>query len=127
MIKVRTKEEVNYDSVNPLRIAKISVEMTDWREQQDGAYYASVNYYAEPLNSNSFFLKSRQIYISEDKFNQLYLAVDGGIPSNLTPYQKRELRKKLALLTYVTNDFIDDTQTKLIYGTTPIDWELINE
>lgn len=126
MAQLRTKTAISYDPVNPLKTAKIIVEMVEWSERKEVGYSCSVNYIAEFATETQSVLKSRQIGISEDKFNSLYLAVDSSIPSSLTPYQKRELRKKLALLVYVTNDFIDEAGTKLIYNTIPSDWEIID-
>lgn len=126
MIKIRTKTEIGYDPVNPLNTAKIAVEMIDWNERQ-GIYQCNVNYIAEFAIGTTMMLKNKIIGISQDKFNELHMAVDSQIPELMTPYEKRELRKKLALLIYVQNDFIDVGATKLIYGTIPNDWEMINE
>lgn len=121
MAKVKTSTVVSYDSVNPNKTANIVVDMSRWIEDATGVYYAEINYHIE-IEGVSSFLKNKTVQISQEVFNMLYVGAESGIDSELTPYEKRELRKELALLNYIKNDFIDEDRTKCIFNTVPDIW-----
>lgn len=125
MIRIKYSEEVIYDSATQ-KSGIILVEMENWNEPSNGAMVAKINYLSKDSISGAESLipgKSKDVQISAEKYNELCLATEDLIPEGLTPYEKRVLRKKMCLLEYVRNDFLEGT-TKIIYDTDPEKWEL---
>lgn len=125
MIKIQSKKQFIYDNATQ-KSATIIIEMIKWEEVSNGIMSTDINYIAKDTVTNAESMisgKSKTIQISIERYNELFLATDALIPSELSPYEKSVLRKKLCLLIYVQNDILDGTD-KCIYGSSPNDWEL---
>lgn len=80
-------------------------------------------------------LRKTEVPLSSSNYNNLVWYSDSVLPSNLPPYNKQQMRKKISLLYYVQNDFLKkpneltgelELTDKLIFETSPSDWEMKN-
>lgn len=147
MIAIETNLRVNIDAVDIYKKSKVEVELTQWRENKNGLFsditYLQVSQITEDLvvaNENGTTstqsetyeirkeLVSRTIQISEDKYNELCAYCELLFQEGMTFLEKQNLRKKVSLLFFVTNDFLKDEDgeltDKLIFGTVPSNWQI---
>lgn len=125
MTRIKYTEEIIWDQATQ-KNAIIIVEMPNWIEKANGSMFADINYIAkDPITEAEILIpgKSKTIPISSEKYNQMFLATDSLIPSDISPFEKSQLRKKLCLLVYVQNDFLEGTE-KCIFNTDPEKWEV---
>lgn len=148
MIAIETKLKVNIDAVDIYKKSKVEVELIQWRENKNGLFsditYFQVSQRTEDVvtanedgttstQSETYEIRkelvSKTIQISEDKYNELCAYCELLFQEGMSHLQKQELRKKVSLLSYVTNDFLKDKEgeltDKLIFGTIPGDWQLL--
>ncbi|SHG27426.1 hypothetical protein [Flavobacterium johnsoniae] len=126
MTRIQYTEELVCDNATQ-KSAIIIVEMPNWNENANGLMLAEINYIAKDAVTGAETIipgKSKVITISIEKYNQMFLATDSLIPDNLSPFEKSQLRKKLCLLVYVQNDFLEGTE-KCIFNTDPEKWEAV--
>lgn len=147
MIAIETKLKVNIDAVDIYKKSKVEVELIQWRENKNGLFsditYFQVSQRTEDVvtanedgttstQSETYEIRkelvSKTIQISEDKYNELCAYCELLFQEGMSHLQKQELRKKVSLLSYVTNDFLKDKEgeltDKLIFGTIPGDWQI---
>jgi hypothetical protein len=123
MIRIQYNEELVCD-IATMKTAIVIVEIEKWEECTNELMFANINYITkDPVTEAETLIRSKQILITVEKYNQMFLATDSLIPSNLSPFEKGKLRKKLCLLVYVQNDLLDGT-AKCIFNTEPNKWEL---
>ncbi|TDO68820.1 hypothetical protein EV143_1184 [Flavobacterium chryseum] len=126
MIRIQYEEELITDNATQ-KSTNVIVEMKKWEEHSSEMMLAEINYLAkDPLTGSEIAIpgKAKTIQITIEKYNEMFLATDSLIPSNLTPFEKSVLRKRLCLLIYVQNDFLEGT-TKCIFNTEPQKWIIV--
>ena len=126
MAKLRTKEKVNWGGWNPFLKNKIEFEIREISKSATNVIFKITD---TVIGENVFKDENDNDVISEfplqvirektfnvpmELYNQLYLAVEQLIPAELTPFEKEQLRPKLAFLFYFQNDKIYDENEMLI-------------
>lgn len=141
MAKIRTKQKILWGGWNPFLKNRIEVEM---KEISKSSTHITFKITDTVIGENVFKNENEEDVISEfplqvirDKifsvpmelYNQLYLAVEQMLSSNLTPFEKEQLRPKLAFLFYFQNDKIvnpENGEEFCLYGLQPTDFEIVN-
>lgn len=147
MIAIETNLRVNIDAVDIYKKSKVEVELTQWRENKNGLF-SDITYFQVSQRTEDVVtanedgttstvsetydvrkeLVSRTIQISTEQYNNLCAYSESLFQNGMDFLQKQELRKKVSLLFYVTNDFLKDEDgnltDKLIFGTIPSDWQI---
>lgn len=123
MIRVQYEDELVTDPATQSR-AIVIVEMTKWEEHSNELMLAEINYLSkDPISGSETVIagKVKPFKITVEKYNEMFLGTNHLIPAELTPFEKSVLRKKLCLLLYVKNDFLEGTN-KCIFNTEPEKW-----
>ena len=138
MAKIRTKEKINWGGWNPFLKNRIEIEMIEISKSAEQVVFKITDKVIgekifkddqdnDVISEYVLLENPRKIFIVPiDLYNQLYLGVEQFIPANLTPFEKEQLRPKLAFLFYFQNDKIyDESQNEFcLYGTQPEDWDI---
>lgn len=153
MIAIRTKTPVNIDFVDIFKKSIVEVELEQWRENKNGLFseitYNKVVEKTENIqignedgtvvtNEPHTFeireqISKKTIQISIQEYNDLSTYCEQLFQQEMTYFEKQNLRKKVSLLHFVKNDFLKkineetgelEATDKLIFGTTPEDWEI---
>lgn len=140
MAKIRTKEKVNWGGWNPFLKNRIEIEMKEISKSATNVIFKITD---TVIGENVYKNENDEDIISEfplqvirekifnvpmELYNQLYSAVEQFIPAELTPFEKEQLRPKLAFLFYFQNDkIVDENQNEFcLYGLQPEDFEIVN-
>ena len=150
MAKIRTKQKVNWGGWNPFQKNKIEFEMKEISKSATNVVFKITDtVIGEKSYENKIFDEAGELVETEqivsefplqvirekifsvpmELYNQLYLAVEQLIPAELTPFEKEQLRPKLAFLFYFQNDKIVNPETEeqfCLYGLQPTDFEIVN-
>ncbi|PDS26486.1 hypothetical protein [Flavobacterium branchiophilum] len=133
MIKIRTKKPVSIDIINPLITNIVEIVLVKFTEHI-GSYMATIVHQYEGLvlipettepTLGTITIKEKDVPFSIDKID--FLSQKAQIDVSLHETAYRDALKKVALLYYVQNDFIDEQKTKTIYNLNPDDWEICDE
>lgn len=133
MTSILTDIEVSYDGRNPYKKGRVLIELTKWVETASG-YKAEISDYLYEVtveNDIEYPRKtllpgtSKPISIPTETYNALAEYAETQFTEGMTPSEKQEMRKAIALLQYVRTDFIDPDNTKLVYDTLPSNWQLL--
>jgi site-specific DNA-adenine methylase len=135
MAKIRTKNKINWGGFDPSKLNHVEVEIKEVSKTSESVTFLVKD---TVIGENEYIGENEETLISEypfqvirekrfsvpmELYNQLYSAVESQIPTELTPFEKEQLRPKMALLFYFSNDTLANGLCG--YNTTPNDWEIV--
>lgn len=134
MAKIRSINKLNWGGFDPSKLNVIEIEIKEISKTSSEVTFlikdtviAEQSYLGENdetiISEYPFqVIREKRFSVPMALYNQLYSAVETQIPSNLTPFEKEELRPKLALLFFFGNDKLDNGLCG--YNTQPNDWQI---
>lgn len=133
MAKIRTKEKINWGGFDPSKLNHVEVEIKEVSKTSESVTFLikdTVIGESEYIGENDEVLiseyplqviREKRFSVTMELYNQLFTAVELQIPPQLTPFEKEELRPKLALLFYFRQDTLDNGLCG--YNTEAEQWE----
>lgn len=134
MAKIRTTEKINWGGFDPSKLNHVEIEIKEVSKTSENVTFLIKD---TVIGENQYLGENDEVLISEypfqvirekrfsvpmELYNQLFTAVETQIPPQLTPFEKEELRPKLALLFYFCQDTLDNGLCG--YNTNPNQWQI---
>ena len=135
MAKIRTKEKINWGGFDPSKLNHVEVEIKEVSITSESVTFLIKD---TVIGESEYIGENEEILISEypfqvirekrfsvpmELYNNLFTTVESQIPIELTPFEKEQLRPKLALLFYFCNDTLENGMCG--YNTTPNQWQIV--
>lgn len=133
MAKIRSINKLNWGGFDPSKLNYVEVEIKEVSKTSESVTFLIKD---TAIGESEYIGENEETLISEyplqvirekrfsvpmELYNQLFTAVESQIPPQLTPFEKEELRPKLALLFYFRQDTLDNGLCG--YNTEAEQWE----
>ena len=123
---IRSTIKLKCDQRNRQKEAIVLIELQETLTEVDGKKNFNILDYAVNDDNARTLINSKPFSQTPEQIDAIdaYLEANNDF-SGMTKSQKETLKLKLGLLYFVKNDFVDEAQTELIYGSVPDNWELV--
>lgn len=123
---IKSTIKLGCDLRNRKKEAIVLIELQETVTEIDGKKNFNIIDYAVNDDDARTMINSKPYSQTPEQIDAIdaYLEANNDF-SGMTKTQKESLKLKLGLLYFVKNDFVDEEQTELIYGSVPSNWELV--
>jgi hypothetical protein len=139
MAKLRSTQKIDWGGWNPFFKNFIEIEAVEITKTEQEVIYLitdsvigernTIGDNGEPIIEEYVLhvIREKKFSVPMALWNQLYNAVEQAMPAELTPFERDQLRPKLALKMYFQNDKISDENGNefCLYGLQPNEIEIV--